>query len=156
MKRSIQREELMNNDHRLTEDEKTAKYHIIDQIIAHSEPVPTRDLDLDHGVLAAIIEKGAIVVEDGLVNFAYPVSGLETVHQVTLRDGRRFSSMCAIDAMGTAFAFGQDVTIEDQCARTGEPIHLTIEEGRITNKSSDQIHVIHVNLKAFDNWSASC
>lgn len=64
--------------------------------------------------------------------------------------------MCAIDAMGTSFTFGQDVEIQDQCAMTGEAIRLRIQDGKITEQSSDQIHVIHVDLKAFDNWSASC
>ena len=156
MKRSIQPDTLINQDHNLTQGEQDAKYQIIDRIISRGGPVPAKELEIDEAVLASVIRKGAIVVEDGRVNFAYPVSGPETVHRVTLKDGRRFSSMCAIDAMGTSFTFGQDVEIQDQCAMTGEAIRLRIQDGKITEQSSDQIHVIHVELKAFDNWSASC
>lgn len=151
MKRRIKNEELINQHHKLTKEEIDTKYRIIDQIILRGEPIPVKELPMEEAVLASITKKGAIVIEAGIVNFAYPVSALETVHQVLLSDGRKFSSMCAIDALGTAFAFGQDVEIQDQCAMTGEPIRLVIRDGKITERSSDEIHVIHVDLKAFDN-----
>ena len=56
-----------------------------------------------------LLEKdGMVVDEKGKVNFIYPVSALKTNHQVTLDDGRQFSAMCAIDAIGAAFTFHKD------------------------------------------------
>ena len=53
-------------------------------------------------IIQCLIDKDGMVVDEEAknVNFIYPVSSLETNHRVTLADGREFTAMCAIDAMG--------------------------------------------------------
>ena len=53
--------------------------------------------------------------EEGNINFIYPVSALPTAHRVTLADGREFSAMCAIDAIGATFTFHEDTQIHSSC-----------------------------------------
>ena len=48
---------------------------------------------------------GMVIDEERNVNFN--LSGIRTAdsHHVTLQDGREFTAMCAIDAIGAAFTF---------------------------------------------------
>lgn len=93
---------------------------------------------------------------EGEVRFAYPVSGLPTSHRVTLADGRSFSAMCAIDAMGCAFTFGQDVDVESRCHGCGEPIRLEMRDGRLAGVEPSGVYVLHVDLSVPENWAGSC
>lgn len=104
-----------------------------------------------------LLNKATIVVdEDRNVIFMYPVSALPSNHRITLADGRRFYAMCAIDAMGTAFTFKQDVTIDSKCSNCGNPIHVEIKNGELINFTPKDIHILHVNLNKNQNWSGSC
>ena len=61
------------------------------------------------GIIEVLKAKdGMVIDEEQNVNFIYPVSALPTNHHVTLADGRSFTAMCAIDAIGAAFTFHQD------------------------------------------------
>lgn len=105
----------------------------------------------------ALKEKRAIVKdEDGNINFIYPVSALPTKHRVTLKDGRSFYAMCAVDAMGAAFTFKQDIKIKSECSECGEKIELEIVDGRIVKLVPNDAYVLHVDLNKNDNWSGSC
>ena len=68
-------------------------------------------------IIQCLIDKDGMVVDEEAknVNFIYPVSSLETNHRVTLADGREFTAMCAIDAMGAAFTFHQDTEVHSVC-----------------------------------------
>ena len=104
-----------------------------------------------------LLDKNAIVMDgNGNINFIYPVSALPTHHQVYLQDGRQLNAMCAVDAMGTAFTFGQDVKIESKCSRCGELVYVQIRNGQIVEHSPEDVHVLHVDLSRTDNWAGSC
>jgi hypothetical protein len=75
---------------------------------------------------------------------------------VTLADGRSFRAMCAIDAMGAAFTFHQDITVESWCTKCSEPVTLAIRNGRLAEFTPLDLHVLHVDLNRTDNWSGSC
>jgi hypothetical protein len=64
---------------------------------------------------------------------AYPFSGSETTHQVSLkRTGfKRVYTMCAIDALGMSFMFDCDVSIESLCNHCGERIEIEIKDNEI-------------------------
>jgi alkylmercury lyase-like protein len=94
--------------------------------------------------------------EDENVNFIYPVSAISTNHKVNLTDGRKFSAMCAIDSMGTAFTFNQDIKVESVCSNSGKPINIEIKDGRLVEYNNEDIHVLHVDLNKNSNWSGSC
>lgn len=107
-------------------------------------------------LISGLARKRAIVLDaSGNVNFIYPVSAQPTHHKVHLRDGRAFSAMCAIDALGTAFTFKQDIKVESMCSECGESIHVEIEDGRIAKLCPDTAHALHVDLNRVDNWAGS-
>ena len=76
---------------------------------------------------------GMVVSEENDVNFIYPVSALPTNHHVTLADGRSFTAMCAIDAIGAAFTFHQDSEVHSVSAVSGEPVFVKIVNGEVAD-----------------------
>lgn len=108
-------------------------------------------------ILSGLLDKNGIVSdEEGNINFIYPVSAIPTNHRITLMDGREFTAMCAIDAMGTAFTFNQDVDIVSQCSNCGSDIRVSIKNGKLYSYEPDDLHILHVDLNKNLNWSGSC
>jgi hypothetical protein len=146
---------------RLTDEENAFRMVLMDRCIERGEPLDVEDPaggDLLHPNARSLIERlvdkrAAVVDERGNLNFIYPVSALATRHRVSLEDGRRFCAMCAIDAMGSAFTFQQDVEIESQCSECGERISVRIERGELTEVTPPDLRVLHVDLNRFDNWA---
>jgi len=100
-------------------------------------------------------KKAAIVSDDGDVDFVYPVSALPTCHKVTLADGRGFTAMCAIDAIGSAFAFEQDVQVHSKCHTCDRPVEVEVRDGEIGRHNPEETRVLHVDLAKFDVWAGS-
>lgn len=150
---------------RLTGEEKLLRLHLLDRIIEKCGPVSIsslqenaalRQLDTD-ALIRSMVDKRAIVPDRaGNINFAYPVSALPTKHKVSLRDGRGFYAMCAVDAMGAAFTFRQDVHVASVCAECGQDITVVIQNEKIVNLNPSGTHVLHVDLNKADNWAGSC
>lgn len=150
---------------KLSEPERYLRLFLMKQIIQSGAPVNVNSLncykELHHLDISAIIDnlisKKAIVQDlEGNINFVYPVSALPTNHNVKLKDGRVFHAMCAVDAMGTAFTFKQDVKINSKCAYCGETVKIEIKDGKIVELHPASTHVLHVDLKNNDNWAGSC
>jgi len=150
---------------RLTASEQLVRDRVMEQIIEQGGPLTAADLQhlaalrsLDVAEqLAALREKRTIVVnQEGFITFSYPVSALPTSHRVTLADGRSFYAMCAVDAMGSAFTFRQDIRVDSQCSYCRQPVHLETGNQRIIELQPAATHVLHVDLNRYDNWSGSC
>ena len=94
--------------------------------------------------------------EEKNVNFIYPVSSLETNHRVTLADGREFTAMCAIDAMGAAFTFHQDTEVHSVCAMCEEPVYVKIVDGKVADYAPKTLHALTFPLGELANWAGSC
>jgi hypothetical protein len=148
---------------RLTGDENDLRMLLLARTIERGEPVNVGDL-IGAGVLppkARSLSEGLVgkrvIVQDqeGNLNFIYPVSALATRHRVSLEDGRRCFAMCAVDAMGTAFTFEQDVEIQSECSECGKPISVRIERGRLAEVAPPDLRVLHVDLNKFENWAAA-
>lgn len=107
-------------------------------------------------IIGCLMEKDGMVVENGKVNFIYPVSALKTNHQVTLDDGRQFSAMCAIDAIGAAFTFHQDTEIHSVSAVSGEPIYIKIRDEEVAEYEPKTLHALTFPLGELSNWAGSC
>lgn len=108
-------------------------------------------------IIAILKERdGMVAAESGEVNFIYPVSALETGHQVTLADGRRFSAMCAIDAIGAAFTFHQDTEIDSSCAVCGEPVRVVVKDGEVAEYAPEELHALTFPLGELENWAGDC
>lgn len=106
------------------------------------------------GVLRA--KDGMVVSDTNDVNFIYPVSALPTNHRVTLADGRSFTAMCAIDAMGAAFTFHQDTEVHSVSAVSGDPIFVKIVGGKVTDYSPKTLHALTFQADKVSDWAGSC
>lgn len=148
---------------RLTDEENNFRLTLMERTIERGGPLNVEDVGRGGGLhpnapslIESLIAKRAVVKDEaGNLNFIYPVSALATNHRVSLEDGRRFSAMCAIDAMGTAFTFEQNVEVESQCSECGERVSVRIEQGELAEVMPPSIRVLHVDLKRFDNWAAA-
>lgn len=150
---------------RMTPVEREYRLALLDSIIDNGGPVTPASVDWQaahHGgaesdaLFQALAEKNVIVVADGAVQYAYPVSAHPTSHAVHLADGRSFSAMCAIDAMGSALTLGQDTVIEDSCGVCGQPITVRVTRGALESVVPGGAYAIHADLSGSENWAASC
>jgi len=108
-------------------------------------------------IVNVLLEKDGMVISDARdVNFIYPVSALATNHHVTLADGRSFTAMCAIDAMGAAFTFHQNTEVHSVSAVSGEPIFVKIVDGKVVDYSPKTLHALTFPLGEMSNWAGSC
>lgn len=108
-------------------------------------------------IVKVLLEKDGMVISDTKdVNFIYPVSALPTNHHVTLADGRSFTAMCAIDAMGAAFTFHQDTEVHSVTAVSGEPVYVKIVDGEVVDYSPKNLHALTFPLGQLSNWAGSC
>lgn len=146
---------------RLTPEERTVRDEIMRQIIASGSPVGSFHIrhhgpDM-HSKIDVLAEKRVIVLNaNGDIVCAYPVSALPTHHKVRLADGKEFFAMCAVDALGAAFAFAQDIAVDSRCSRCHAPVHVVIREGSLAEFSPPGLHVLHADLNKSDNWAMSC
>ena len=108
-------------------------------------------------IVKVLLDKDGMVISDTKdVNFIYPVSALPTNHHVTLADGRSFTAMCAIDAMGAAFTFHQDTEVHSVTAVSGEPVCVKIVDGEVVDYSPKNLHALTFPLGQLSNWAGSC
>ncbi len=66
----------------------------------------------------------------GAIQAAYPFSARPTPHLVVIADGPRVYAMCAIDALGIAAMLRRDVTIDSTDPHNGQPVTVTVHNGR--------------------------
>lgn len=107
-------------------------------------------------VSVLLAKDGMVLSEDRDVNFIYPVSALATNHHVTLADGRSFTAMCAIDAIGAAFTFHQDTEVHSVSAVSGEPVFVKIVDGKVADYSPKTLHALTFPLGQISDWAGSC
>lgn len=101
-------------------------------------------------------EKFLVQDEEKNIKFIYPVSAYPTQYIVELSDGRSLYAMCAIDALGCAVTFNQDIKIKSRCSNTDKEILLEIKNGQITKTNNKKLVVLHVDFEKYENWAASC
>lgn len=156
MKTNFDMQQVFNLHDQLSPSEQDARLLILDALVENGV-TPVSDLPVSVQThVPALVKKDSIVLENDVVAYAYPVSGRPTHHRVHLADGRSFSAMCGIDALGAAFTFHKDTVIDSVCSYSGDPVHITIRNGRIISHEPESIYVIHVNLSEMTNWAASC
>ncbi len=156
-------------DSRLDADEKKVRFYIMDRIIENGMPfsfaVISEEMQKSLGMTDCMIREtidnlvkknAAVSDENQNINFIYPVSGFPTSHRIELADGREFSAMCAVDGMGCAFTFRQDIKLTSSCSQCGERITVEIRDGEIVSILPEDAHVLHVDLNKNQNWSGSC
>ncbi len=108
-------------------------------------------------ILRQLAKKGVIVRDrDNRLAAVYPVSAFPTRHRVYLADGRTFYAMCAIDAIGAAFTFDQDVTLESACLHCDSAVRVGLAGGRLQDAAPHTLHVLHADLRKYRNWALDC
>ena len=160
---------LQNIRSRLSEKENQLRLSIMNSIIDNKKPFdPNHDyLSLDNHdfrdlavfkELFAALERESVFSadEDDNVSFIYPVSAVPTHHCVSLADGRSFSAMCAIDAIGATYTFLQDTDVNSVCSVCGTPVTVSMRDGKCVSSSPDDIHAISFLLEEMSNWAGSC
>ncbi len=159
---------IVSIDEKLSNDEKKIRRYVMNSIIDNQQVFNIQKekellcnrLNIDgtkyDELINSLIQKNVIATGDGHINFIYPVSGFPTNHKVSLMDGRSFSAMCGIDAMGAAYVFKSNVTVDSCCAACGEPIKIQVTDGRLEDYSPHEAQVLHVDLDKHDNWSGNC
>jgi hypothetical protein len=148
---------------RLTDTESQFRRQLMDFTISrgvavnvHAEPPAELSAFDPKPMIAALLEKKAAALGDsGDVDFVYPVSAVATGYRVTLADGRSFSAMCAIDAIGAAFTFEQNVLVDSKCHTCHAAIELEVRDGEISRHRPEEIHVLHVDLSKYDVWAGT-
>ena len=147
---------------RLSADETTLRAALLECLVDAGAPVAFGKAGAALGwppertaAAAAGIEGKKMVVldADGRVKFAYPVSTVATSHKVTLADGRMFYAMCAIDALGCCFTFGQPVTVESACQACGEPLHVQVNGVNEIVAEPPGAYAVHVDLDKYEDWA---
>ncbi len=149
---------------RLNEREIMVRDRLMTALITKGRPVGLSELAAeglsfpDLSIITKKLEKKRAIVrdEDENICFAYPVSALPTVHRVTLADGRVFHAMCAVDAMGAAFTFRQDVWIASSCSECRQSVAVEIRDRGLASFFPSELHVLHVDLNRNDNWAGNC
>lgn len=161
---------IQNVHQKFTERQNELRLYIINFTIDNKRPynlesdkeVTLQVLQMDEQeyeeIIQCLIDKDGMVVDEEAknVNFIYPVSSLETNHRVTLADGREFTAMCAIDAMGAAFTFHQDTEVHSVCAMCEEPVYVKIVDGKVADYSPKTLHALTFPLGELANWAGSC
>ena len=140
----------------LSDQERQARQLLMDKIIEDDRPVNPSGYISDK-LVPCLDSKGVIVRNaDGLVTVVYPVSAMPTPHKVKLKDGRSFYSICAVDSLGSAFAFAQDITVTSSCSCCHRKVSVAIENGEISAFGPDGIFVTHTDLVGELNWAGTC
>lgn len=157
IKKRIDLETVNNMESGLSDLQRQTRLTILNAMINAKGAIMLESLEKDQQIIALeLAKKGKVVIEDGCIQYAYPISGPSTIHQIKLSDGREFSSMCAIDSLGSTFTFHLDTVINSRCAQSGDPIYIKIENGKIIAAKPDTIHAIHVNLEENIEWASCC
>ena len=104
----------------------------MDKIIEDGRPVNPSDHTGDKLIQGLDSKRVVVRNADGLATVVYPVSAMPTPQKVKLKDGRSFYSICAVDSLGSAFAFAQDITVTSSCSYCHRQVSVAIANGEIS------------------------
>lgn len=147
---------------RLTGDENALRSALLECLVDASAPVtfaeagaaldwpPERVATAAAGITA---KKMVVLDADERVQFAYPVSTVATSHKVMLADGRTFHAMCAIDALGCCFAFGQPIAVVSTCQICGTPVRVQVNGVHDIVAEPPGAYAVHVDLDKYEDWA---
>ena len=148
---------------RLTTEEHRVRKALLGCLVAAQGAVGAADVGAALGwapeqaaaIIAALVAKKLVVQDEhGRVKSAYPVSSVATSHRVTLADGRTLYAMCAIDALGCFFEFGQPLQIDASCHVCGAPLQITLSFAEQVASMPSGVYATHVDLNKYDDWAA--
>ncbi len=149
---------------RSTDEENLLRRALLDCLVAAQEPVAWAVAGEAIGWLperadavgAAIVARQLAGLDAaGRVQYAYPVSSTATNQQVRLGDGRTLYAMCAIDALGCCFAFGQPVQIASTCHVCGRSIQISVRGEHEAVSQPAGVYALYMDLSKYDEWATN-
>ncbi|MBI5032042.1 MAG: hypothetical protein HZB51_16035 [Chloroflexi bacterium] len=132
------------------------RFFIYQHFVSTARP-PSVDETADHFLISAgqaamlyqeLGRRHAIFLdpETQVIRMANPFSAVPTAFQVHAQ-GNIYWANCGWDALGIPAALHSDATIQASCAENGQPITLTVQNGRVTHHG-ERIHF----LLPFSRW----
>lgn len=141
---------------RMSVKENDVREYVMRNIVQHHMPYKVA-FSPDAEILRDLASRHLLSLVDDEVVAAYPVSAKATNKRVIFSDGREAYAMCALDAMGFHYAFGEDVRIESECEECGEEIVLQMRSGKVNVvRGGAYIHILHTDLQNIPNWACNC
>ena len=103
-------------------------------LLAGTGPVAAAQIAADSGLAPDVVEAALtrldaadfLLVTEGRVRLAYPLSAVPTAFAVAWDDGRLCHACCAIDALGLPAMTGEAATIRAPCHHCGEALALRV------------------------------
>lgn len=132
----------------LNEEERFLRKEMIRMMI-NGESVPVTE------TIKNLENRNIISTQDGYVASIYPISAKRTDKKVRLGD-KSIYAMCALDAIGCAFCFGQEIEIEACFQDTQQPLHLTVSPNFIRAHGDIPFYVLYPDLRQCTDWSSHC
>ena len=83
-------------------------------------------LDAVEAALAQLDDADFLLVSEGRVRLAYPLSAMPTAFAVAFAGGRLCHACCAVDALGLPAMIGEAATIRAACHHCGEALSLRV------------------------------
>ena len=103
--------------------------------------------------LEDLVHRGA----DGEITVAYPFSGRPTAHRVRFPGGQEVDAMCAIDALGIAPMFGEQIEIDSRDPVSGDAIRARVAaDGAAEWWPEPAVVVAGVLDRQFDSCCGCC
>jgi hypothetical protein len=143
----------------LTSHEKIFRNLLIDKLIEEKRPIFSEEIEFEEKelILKGLTDKGLIVTgENRGISGLYPVSAAPNRHKVQLEDGRSLYAMCAIDSLGIAYEFNQNIAISSSCSQCNSAISVVVIDGKISLLKPLTAHVLHRPLSEYKNWATTC
>jgi hypothetical protein len=108
---------------------------IVRALIERGRPIPVADVEAafpaTHSAVRdevmALDTQDLIVIMEGEITLAYPLSATPTPFVVSLQDGRERFACCAVDALGIAAMLGERIGIRAPCHHCGEVLELAAD-----------------------------
>jgi len=95
--------------------------------------------------LATLDAAGALYRRDGQVIAAYPLSGIPTRHQLTVRHATAYAN-CAVDALAVPFMVDDPVAIDSKCVQCGTAITVRMLGERVLGAQPGAPAIFYVTL----------
>jgi hypothetical protein len=119
---------------RLTESERALYFWILRQLATQGRPSSVdiyeaaERLAIDAEQVLETLAREDLVHRgpDGEITVAYPFSGRPTAHRVRFPTGHEADAMCAIDALGIAPMFGEQVEVTSRDPVSGDGIRARV------------------------------
>jgi hypothetical protein len=150
---------------RLADGERDLYFWILRRFATDGRPSSTEiggaarrfGVDVQEAVRALAREDLVHLDVDGEVAVAYPFSGRATAHQVRFEDKHQAHAMCAIDALGIAPMFNQQIEVVSKDALAGDEVRVSLTpDGEGTWEPDSAVVVAGASDGSGDSFRGCC